>query len=264
MQRRSVLSGMVAFAAAATVRQRYAQALSKDIIVLAASSLNCVCDEVGEGFRRDTGNNVTMSYEASSTLAKRIENGEPADLFISANPEWMDYLEQRRLIEPWSRSDLLGNALVVIASASNRVRLTIEPGFSLRTPLGDGKLAMADPAVVPAGMYGKAALEALGIWPSLASRVVAAKNAREALLMVARHEVPLGIAYATDAQSDPGVRVVATFPEETHPPIIYPVALTTASQNPAASTLLVYLKGATARAQFRKAGFRTFREVSAR
>jgi molybdate transport system substrate-binding protein len=222
-----------------------------------------VLDEVGEAFRRDTGNRLIVSYEASSTLAKQIENGASADLFISADPEWMDYLEQRKLIEPWSRNDLLGNKLVLIASAQSKVRLTIEPGFSLTTALGDGKLAMADPAVVPAGMYGKAALEALGIWPSLANRIIAAANVRAAQLLVARREAPLGIVYATDATVDPGVRVVGTFPEETHPPIIYPVALTLTSESPGASALLVYLKCATARAQFRKAGFRIFREVTA-
>jgi molybdate transport system substrate-binding protein len=259
-----MLSGMVAFTAAMTVGQRYAHAQSKDVIVFAAASLSNVLDEIGESFRRETGSRVIASYEASSTLAKQIENGVPADLFVSADPEWMDYLEQRKLIKPWSRSDLLGNRLVLIASAFSRIRLRIEPGFSLTAALGDGKLAMADPAVVPAGMYGKAALETLGIWPSLVSRVIAAKNVRAAQLLVARREAPLGIVYATDAKVDPSVRVVGTFPEETHPPIIYPVALTSTSEHPTASALLVYLKCATARAKFQKAGFRTFREVAAR
>jgi molybdate transport system substrate-binding protein len=258
-----MLRGIVAFTAAATVGQRYAHAQSKDVIVFAAACLNPVFDEIGEAFRRDTGNRLIVSYEASSTLAKQIENGASADLFVSANPEWMDYLEQRRLIKPWSRSDLLGNRLVLIASTFSRVRLNIEPGFSLTMALGDGKLAMADPAVVPAGMYGKAALEALGIWHSLASRVIAAKNVRAAQLLVARREAPLGIVYATDAKVDPGVRVVGTFPDETHPPIIYPVALTSTSEHPTASALLVYLKCATARAKFQKAGFRVFRQVAA-
>lgn len=256
MHRRSLLSGMAAVAVAMKLAQGHAHAQSKDIIVFAAASLTNVLDKVGEGFRHDTGDGVTASYEASSTLAKRIEDGAPADVFISANPEWMDYLEQRKLIKAWSRSDLLGNELVLIAPAFSRVRLPIEPGFPWTKALGDGRLAMADPAAVPAGIYGKAALESLGIWPALSNRIAAAKNVRAALLLVARGETPLGIVYATDAAIDPGVRIIGTLPEETHPSITYPVALTATSANPAASAFLVYLKCAGARAQFQKAGFR--------
>jgi molybdate transport system substrate-binding protein len=150
--------------------------------------------------RRGTGKGVTVSYAASSTLAKQIENGAPADLFISADSDWMDYLETRKLIKPETRSDLLGNRIVLIAPAGSAVKLTIAPGFGLAAALGDGRLAMADPAAVPAGRYGRAALEKLGVWGTVASRIAAAENVRAALLLVARGEAPLGIVYSTDAR----------------------------------------------------------------
>ena len=261
MRRRSMVSGMVAFAAATTLR-RYANAQSPDIVLYAAASLQNVLCDIAAGFQRNTGRRVTRSYAASSALAKRIAMGAPADLFISANPEWMDYLEQRNLVKPWSRGDLLGNKLVLIAPANSAVRLAIEPGFPLASALGDGWLAMADPASVPAGMYGKAALTYLGVWPAVASRVAAAEDVRAALLLVARREAPLGIVYATDAAVEPGVRVIGTIPAQTHPPIIYRVALTSASQNPDAAALLVYLRCVQAHAQFRKAGFRVLAQTS--
>jgi molybdate transport system substrate-binding protein len=260
MHRRSMLSGMVAFAAATAVRRR-AWAQSESIVVFAAASLRNVFDDVGERFRRDTGRGVTASYAASSTLAKRIQNGASADVFISADPDWMNYLEERGLIKPWSRSDLLGNKLVLIAPAVDRtVRLAIAPGFPLTTALGDGKLAMADPASVPAGMYGKEALQSLGVWPAVANRIIPAENVRAALLLVAGSEAPLGIVYATDAAIEPGVRVIGTLPQETYTPIIYPVALTATSKNPDAAALLVYMRSAQARARFRKAEFRVIEE----
>ncbi|OLD92829.1 MAG: molybdate ABC transporter substrate-binding protein [Alphaproteobacteria bacterium 13_1_20CM_4_65_11] len=196
-----------------------------------------------------------LGMTSPSTLAKQIENGAPADLFISADPEWMDYLEQRKQIRPGSRSNLLGNSLVLVSPAGSTVPLTIAPGFPLAAALGDGRLAMADPAAVPAGMYGKAALEKLGVWPSVANRIAAAENVRAALLLVGRGEAPLGIVYGTDAAIEPRVRVIATFPPDTHPPIVYPIALTASSENPNAPALLAYLHGAAARAQFQKAGF---------
>jgi molybdate transport system substrate-binding protein len=262
MHRRSLLTGIAAFTAVAAV-QRDARAQSKDIIVFAAASLKDALNDVAEGFRRNTGKRVTASYAASSTLAKETAAGAPADLFISANPGWVDYLEQRKLIKPWSRSDLLGNKLVLIApSIDRRVRLAIEPGFPLATALGDGKLAMADPASVPAGMYAKAALQKLGVWPAVAPRILPAENVRAALLAVARSDAPLGIVYGTDAAIDPGVRVIGTLPQETHPPIIYPVALTSTSENRDAAALIVYLRCAQARAQFQKAGFRVLPETT--
>ena len=211
--------------------------------------------QIDAGWRRGTGKRAAISYAASSLLAKQIENGAPADLFISADPEWMDYLEQRKQIRSGSRSNLLGNSLVLISPAGSAVPLTIAPGFPLAAALGDGRLAMADPAAVPAGMYGKAALEKLGVWPSVANRIAAAENVRAALLLVGRGEAPLGIVYGTDAAIEPRVRIIATFPPDTHPPIVYPIALTASSENPNAPALLAYLHGAAARAQFQKAGF---------
>jgi molybdate transport system substrate-binding protein len=232
------------------------------VLVFAAASLKNALDDIDATWQRDTGRSVTASYAASSTLAKQIENGAPADLFISADTQWMDYLEQRKLLKPGSRSDLLGNTLVLVAPAKSDITLmTIAPGFPLTAALGDGRLAMADPAGVPAGMYGKAALEKLGVWGSVANRIAAAENVRAALLLVARGEAPLGIVYATDAAIEPGVRIVAAFPADTHPPIVYPIALIAGSSNSNATAVLAYLKSSVARAQFRKAGFTAIDEA---
>ena len=262
MRRRSILSGIAAsLVAIAAGLRRPARAEGKDIIVFAAASLKNVLDDINEAWGRGSGKRATISYAASSTLAKQIENGAPADLFISADTDWMDYLETRKLIKPRSRSDLLGNSIVLIAPAGSAVQLTIAPGFALAAALGGGRLAMADPAAVPAGRYGKAAFEKLGVWPSIADRVAAAENVRAALLLVARGEAPLGIVYSTDAAVEPGVKIIDTFPPDTHPPIVYPIAVTATSENPNAPALLIYLRGADARAQFQKAGFTTINEA---
>ena len=228
---------------------------SKSPLVFAAASLKNVLDAINDAWRRETGKHATIAYAASSTLAKQIENGAPADLFISADRDWMNYLDTRKLINPESRSDLLGNSLVLIAPASGTVKLSIVPDFGLAAALGDGRLAMADPAAVPAGRYGKAALEHLGVWSSVEKRIAAAENVRAALLLVARGETPLGIVYRTDAAAEPAVKIVGIFPPDTHPPIVYPIALTATSTNPDAPILLAYLRGAAARGQFEKAGF---------
>jgi molybdate transport system substrate-binding protein len=256
MHRRSVLTRLAAAVAAVAVGpQRPTHAQGDQIIVFAAASLKNALDDIAIVWRRDTGKGVTVSYAASSTLAKQIENAAPADLFISADPDWMDYLEQRKLIKSESRSDLLGNSLVLIAPVGSKVQLAIAPGFPLAEALSGGRLAMADPAAVPAGLYGKAALQKLGVWPTVANRVAAAENVRAALLLVARGEAPFGIVYKTDAAIEPGVRIVDIFPPSTHPPIVYPIALTATSGNPDGASLLVYLRGMAARAQFQKAGF---------
>jgi molybdate transport system substrate-binding protein len=167
----------------------------------------------------------------------------------------MDFLEHSKLIDAKSRVDLLGNRLVLIAPKDSKIDLVIRPGFDIAATLGDGRLAMGDPAAVPAGLYGKAALETLGVWPRIANRIAAAENVRAALLLVARGEAPLGIVYQTDAAAEPGVRIVATFPPDTHPPIVYPMALTAASTNPDAPALAAYLRGPAARARFEAQGF---------
>jgi molybdate transport system substrate-binding protein len=193
-------------------------------------------------------------------LAKQIENGAPADIFISADLDWMDYLAQRNLIKPSTRRSLLGNRLVLIAPRDGPAQVKIEPGFPLSKLLAGGKLSMADTAAVPCGKYGKASLEKLGVWPSVAGQVVQAQNVRAALALVARKEAPLGIVYQTDAAAEPKVKVVGFFPEETHPPIIYPIALTAESNNPDAAAFLAYLESPKARLLFEKQGFTVLKQ----
>ena len=224
MRRRSFVRLAAASAAIAIAGAGRAQ--PRPVLVFAAASLKTALDAIAAGWRSGDGGQATISYAASSTLAKQIENGAPADLFISADEDWMDYLEQRRLIDPKTRADLLGNSLVLIAPADRAEQVTIGPGFPLAAMLGDGRLAIADPVAVPAGRYAKAALTTLGVWRQLAGRVAAAENVRAALLLVARGEAPFGIVYRTDAAAEPAVRIAAAFPPESHPPIVYPMALT--------------------------------------
>jgi molybdate transport system substrate-binding protein len=232
-----------------------ALAQNKPALVFAAASLKTALDKVAVGWRGETGKAATISYAASSTLAKQIENAAPADLFISADEEWMNYLQKRQLIDTPSRIDLLGNALVLIAPKESNIETTIAPGFPLTQLLRGGRLAMADPSAVPAGKYGKAALTALGVWQQVAGHIAAAENVRAALLLVARGEAPLGIVYKTDAAAEPAVKLVAIFPPDTHPPIVYPMALTGSSKNPDAPALAAYLRGPAARAIFEAQGF---------
>lgn len=252
--RRRMLLGAAALAFAGPIGQ--ARAAGKDLLVFAAASLKTALDAADAPFQRDSGAHVAVSFAASSALAKQIEAGAPADIFISADPDWMDYLDKRQLIKRGTRTNLAGNALVLIAPKTSTVQLTIAPGFPLLQALGaDGRLAMADPAAVPAGLYGKAALEKLGLWTTVAPHVAPAENVRAALALVTRGEAPLGIVYRTDAAADPGVRIVATFPADTHPPIIYPIALVATSTNPAAADYLRYLTSAAARPFLDAQGF---------
>ena len=256
MQRREVLAGIVA--AATLSATAVAVAAAGPVVVFAAASLKNALDAIAARWQATTGGPVTISYAATSTLAKQIDNGAPADIFISADRRWMDYLQERTLIATKSRIDLLGNSLVLIAPADSplgRKRpVSIAPGFPLAALLGDGRLAMADPNSVPAGIYGKAALTTLGVWAAVADRIAAAENVRAALLLVARGEAPLGIVYKTDAHAEPMVKIVATFPAASHPPIVYPMALTR-SARPRAAAFAQYLRGAAARALFEAQGF---------
>jgi molybdate transport system substrate-binding protein len=252
MRRRSLIAWLCAPVLAIGAHSAVAQ--GGKVTVFAAASLKNALDAVAADWRQRTGKPVTISYAASPTLAKQIENGAPADLFISADLEWMDYLQQRNLIDPKSRRDLLGNKLVLIAPKDSTVQATLEPGFPLARLLGGGRLAMADPDTVPAGKYGKAALTKLGVWQDVAGRVAAAENVRAALLLVARGEAPLGIVYQTDAAVEPGVRIVASFPADTHPPITYPMALTTAARTGAAD-FAEYLRSNAAAKRFEAQGF---------
>jgi len=225
------------------------------VLVFAAASLKNALDEAVAIYGKRTGTGVTVSYAASSALARQIEALAPADLFISADLEWMDYLQSRQLIRRGTRVNLLGNRLVLIAPGDSKASFAIDRSMPLAQALGDGRLAMADPDTVPAGKYGKAALEALGAWTGVASKVARAENVRAALALVARGECPLGIGYATDASAERRVQVVGVFPAGTHPPITYPAAVTAAAKNTAAESLLRFLGSAEAKPVFEKHGF---------
>ncbi len=229
-------------------------AKAETITVFAAASLKDALDENVKAYQAKGSDKVVVSYAASSALAKQIEAGAPADVFISADLDWMDYLEQRRLIKADTRRNLLRNRLALVAPADSKLSVSIAPGFPLARILGDGRLAMANPDAVPAGKYGKASLEALGVWRDVRSRVASTENVRAALVLVSRGEAPLGIVYRTDAAVDPKVRVVGLFPENTHPPIIYPIAETAFAKR-AAAGLVAWLNRSEARAIFQKYGF---------
>ena len=253
--RRSWLALLVAAGLASTAGALPAVAQGKDVVIFAAASLKNALDDIAGQWQRETGKKVVVSYAASNTLIKQIEQSAPADIFISADLDWMDYGQQKDLIKPDSRSNLLGNRLVLIAPKDSSVSANIQPGFDLAALLKGGRLAMGNVDAVPAGKYGKASLEKLGVWDSVKDKIAQAETVRAALLFVSRGEAPLGIVYQTDAAADPGVKVVGTFPENTHPPIIYPVALTKESTNADAQAFLNYLRSPAARAAFERQGF---------
>lgn len=226
------------------------------VTVFAAASLKEMLGEVSEAWKAETGRETTLSFAGSSALAKQIEQGAPADLFISADLKWMDYLDKAGLILGDSRVNLLGNRLVLVAPKDAATTATIANGFPLADLLSGGHLAMANTDAVPAGTYGKAALQALGVWDSVKDKVAQAENVRAALLLVSRKEAPLGIVYETDAKADPGVKLVDRFPESSHPAIVYPAAIVKEAKNAEdAAAFLAYLQGAKAHAIFTAAGF---------
>jgi molybdate transport system substrate-binding protein len=230
-------------------------AQAAEVTVFAAASLKNALDDAIKLYEAKTGEKVVASYAASPALAKQIESGAPADIFFSADLDWMDYLEKKNLINAASRHTLLGNTLVLVAPKDSTVALPIEKNFALLQALGaDGKLAMARVDTVPAGKYGKAALTYLGVWERVAARVAQAENVRAALVLVAKGEAPLGIVYGTDAKSEPAVRVVGTFPEDSHPKILYPVALL-ASVKPEARKFIDFLLSPEAAPSFEAQGF---------
>ncbi len=233
-----------------------AAARADDVVVFAAASLKDALDTINADWQKAHGKHARISYAASSTLAKQIEAAAPADVFISADLDWMNYVDERKLIVPASRKNLLGNSLVLIAPADgNPAPADIKPDFPLAKMLGGGKLAMADPNAVPAGKYGKAALVKLGVWDSVSGSVAAAENVRACLALVARGEAPFGIVYKTDAAVDRKVKVVGTFPTDSHPAITYPVAQTTASKKAEAAAFITYLGSPDATRQFEHFGF---------
>jgi molybdate transport system substrate-binding protein len=255
---RGAMLPAAAFAALLALSGLPAQAQFPDVLVFAAASLKNALDEANSLFLFENGSGVRVSYGASSALAKQIENGAPADVFISADNDWMDYLAERKLIKPDTREKFLGNKLVLVAPADSKVTLTIGPNFALAPALGNGRLAIADPAAVPAGKYGKAALEKLGVWSSVTGKLAPAQDVRAALLLVSRGEAPLGIVYQTDAAADKNVKVIATFPESSHPPIVYPLAILTGSTNGVTPVYVQYLQSPKAEPFFEKRGFTVF------
>jgi len=224
------------------------------LVVFAAASLTNVLQELGDGFTRETGIAVKFSFAASSALARQIENGAPADVFFSADVEWMDYLQTRKLIDPESRRDVVGNRLVLIAPADSLVQLSIGPNFPLAAALAKGRLATGDPDSVPVGRYARTALTNLGVWTAVEPRLVRADSVRAALSFVDRGEVPLGIVYETDALIDKNVRIVDVFPASTHEPIVYPVALT-AKRSPGAARFIAHVRGPAGDLIFKAYGF---------
>jgi molybdate transport system substrate-binding protein len=232
-----------------------AASAQESLTVFAAASLKNALDDVDAAFAKATGIKVTASYAASSALARQIEQGAPADVFASADVDWMNYAQQKKLIKDDTRIDLLGNRLVLIAPKTSPVAgVTIGPGFDLAALAGDGRIVTGDVRAVPVGRYAKAALEKLGAWPNAATKMAMTENVRAALALVARGEAPLGIVYATDAKVEPGVKIIGTFPADSHPPIVYPFAATAAAK-PQAERYLGFLRSAAAKALFEHYGF---------
>jgi len=252
LTRRSLLVALVL----ATVVPAAPALAAGDVVVFAASSLKNALDDAVAGFKAATGKSVTVSYAGSPTLAKQIEAAAPADIFFSADLAWMKELHDKNLTVPATEKPLLGNEIVLVAPKDSTATIAIAPGFDLAGLLGsDGHLAMANVDSVPAGKYGKAALQKLGVWDAVSAKVVQADDVRAALAFVTRGEAPAGIVYATDAAAEPGVKVIATFPTDSHPPIIYPVALLAASTNPDAKAFLDYIESDAAKPAFTKQGF---------
>jgi molybdate transport system substrate-binding protein len=234
-----------------------AVALAEPVKVFAAASLKNALDAVGAAWSaKDKSKSIAATYAASSALAKQIEAGAPADIFISADLDWMDYLLGKSLIKSGTQHTILGNTLVLVAPAGSGVKLELKPGVDIAAALGGGKIAICDVKAVPAGKYAKAALEKLGLWAAVAPNIAQSENVRAALAFVARSEAKLGVVYATDAKVEPKVEVVATFPDDSHPPIVYPDAAIATSTNPDNAAFLDFLASDEAKAIFVKQGFR--------
>ena len=232
-----------------------ALAQDKTLIVFAAASMKNALDDIGAAYAANTGVKVVASYAASSALAKQIEQGAPADIFASADTDWMDYAIGKKTINVPTRVNLLGNSIVLIAPKDTKIETAaIGPGFDLAKLAGDGRIVTGDVRAVPVGKYAKAALEKLGAWSAAEPKFAMTENVRAALTLVARGEAALGIVYATDAKVEPGVKVVGTFPADSHPPVIYPVAAT-ATAKPEAADYLAFLRSTTAKTIFEKYGF---------
>jgi molybdate transport system substrate-binding protein len=249
-----VLAALPPFAAQAQEKEQQ-KSTDKSILVFAAASMKNALDEVDAAFAKQSGINVVASYDASSALMKQIEQGAPADVYISADQQWMDYGSERKLIDGSTRVNLLGNKLVLIAGKDSKLSdVTIGPGLDLAKLAGDGRIATGDVRAVPVGLYAKAALQKLGLWDSAAPKLAMVGNVRAALVLVARGEAPLGIVYATDAKVEPAVKIIGVFPDDSHDPIVYPAAAI-ANAKPAAKFYLNFLRSAAARSIFESFGF---------
>ncbi len=252
---RRALSALALLALSALPLAHEARAGGDPLLVFAAASLKDVFEETGKSFTAQSGVEVKFSFAASSALAKQIEAGAPADLFASADLKWMDYLDEKKLIKNDTRVNILGNDLVVVAPISSSLNMLDLNASAIVEALGDGRLATGDVNSVPVGVYAKAALQKLNLWSVVEPRLAQTDNVRAALAFVARKEASLGIVYKTDAQVERAVKIVATFPPDSHEAIIYPFALTASTKNPAAEDFLAFLKSPAARKIFEKAGF---------
>jgi molybdate transport system substrate-binding protein len=234
------------------------RAADPGLVVFAAASLTDVMQDISALWQAQGHARLKLSFASSSMLARQIEAGAPASLFASADTQWADYLDQRHLLADGTRHDLLGNALVLIVPADRRRSLSIDRSLDLPALLGPGgRLAVGDPAHVPAGIYARQALASLGLWDSVRQHLAPTEDVRTAMLLVERGEAPAGIVYATDAAADPGVAVAGTFPADSHPPIIYPFAVVRSGDTPEARALMDFLQTAPAQAAFRRRGFST-------
>jgi molybdate transport system substrate-binding protein len=253
----SRLAGLLAAVAVlASTSLSPAAAEDRIITVFAAASMKNALDDVDTAFTAEAGVKVVASYAASSALAKQIEQGAPADVFVSADTDWMDYAVSRKTINEPTRVNLLGNSIVLIAPKDSKIdNVTIAMGFDLAKLAGDGRIATGDVRAVPVGKYAKAALTSLGAWQAAEPKFAMAESVRAALTLVARGEAVLGIVYATDAKVEPGVKIVGTFPAGSHPAIVYPVAATTTAK-PAANDYLRFLRSTAAKTIFERYGFR--------
>ncbi len=251
--RRLLIAALIAAPALAAVAS---PTFAGDPVVFAAASLKNALDDIAAAYRERTGRSVAISYAGTATLVRQIEQGAPADIFFSADMAWMDYAVAHKLVQPETRRTLLGNAIVLVVPKDSTATIAIKAGMDLAGLIGrDGRLAMANVDAVPAGRYGKSALESLGVWNSVADRVVQSQNVRLALAFVARGEAPAGIVYATDAAAEPAVKAIGTFPADSHAPILYPVAMTAGSTNPEARPFFDFLQSDAALPAYRRQGF---------
>jgi molybdate transport system substrate-binding protein len=251
---KSIFAAVAAFLTI-SVAAHQTLAQQKSILVFAAASMKNALDDVNDAFTKESGVKVVASYAASSALMKQIEQGAPADVFLSADIDWMDYGAKHGLIKNDTRFDLLGNHLVLIAPKGSTIgHVDIGQGFNLAALAGNGRVAVGDVRAVPAGLYAKAALEKLGAWAAVEPKLAMAESVRAALVLVARGEAPLGIVYETDAKIEPAVKIVGVFPDDSHPPIVYPIALT-ANAKPDAARYLAFVRTQQAKAIFEHYGF---------